>query len=114
MGLVQTAYRSGRKLRVLASGHSWSEIAQTDDIMLSTMNYTGLVAVDREKMLVTVRAGTKLSDLNTILDREGLAMATMPTITDQSIAGAISTGTNAAFVNHSSTCIVLTLCGLEE
>ncbi|KAL5475496.1 hypothetical protein EMCRGX_G025317 [Ephydatia muelleri] len=96
VGLVQTAYRSGRKLRVLASGHSWSEIAQTDDIMLSTMNYTGLVAVDRERMLVTVRAGTKLSDLNTILDREGLAMATMPTITDQSIAGAISTGTHGA------------------
>lgn len=93
---VQMAYRSGRKLRVLASGHSWSEIAQTDDIMLSTMSYTGLVGLDREKMLVTVRAGTKLSDLNAILDREGLAMVTMPAITDQSIAGAISTGTHGA------------------
>ena len=87
------AYSSGRKLRVLASGHSWSGIAQTEDIMLSMMRYTGLVGVDRDKMEVTVRAGTKLSDLNGILDREGLAMITMPTITDQSIAGAISTGT---------------------
>ena len=93
MDLVKMAHSSGRKLRVLASGHSWSEIAQTEDIMVSTMNYSGLVGVDKARMLVTVKAGTKLSDLNSLLDAEGLAMTTMPTITDQSIAGAISTGT---------------------
>lgn len=93
---VKMAYTSGRKLRVLGSGHSWSGIAQTEDIMVSLMNYTGLVRLDREKMTVTVRGGTKLSELNVLLDKEGLAMIIMPTITDQSIAGAIATGTHGA------------------
>ena len=59
--IVTNAYSTGRKIRVLASGHSWSEIAQTDDILMLLHKYRGLVSFDMDNMEVTVKAGTKLS-----------------------------------------------------
>ena len=90
--IVQEAYNNKRNVRVLAAGHSWSEIAQTQDIMLSLYNYSGLVNVDKERLLVTVKAGTKLRKLSELLEQEGLAMINLGSVAYQSIAGAISTG----------------------
>ena len=90
--IVQEAYTNKKNVRVLAAGHSWSEIAQTQDIMLSLHNYSGLVNVDKESLLVTVKAGTKLMKLSELLEKEGLAMINLGTVAYQSIAGAISTG----------------------
>ena len=50
------------------------------------------MSVDREKMEVTVRAGTTLSELNVLLEEYGLAMRILGSISDQTVAGAISTG----------------------
>ena len=77
---------------MVAAGHSWSEIAQTPDIMLSLHKYSGLVDVDKEKLLVTVKAGTKLRKLSELLEVEGLAMINLGSVAYQSIAGAVSTG----------------------
>ena len=80
-------------MKVLAAGHSWSEIAQTQDVMISLHEYTGLVGdVDRENLRVTVRAGTSLRQLSELLDPEGLAMINLGSVAAQSLAGAISTG----------------------
>ena len=100
--IVKEAYNNKRSIRVLAAGHSWSEIAQTQDIMLSLHNYSGLVKVDKEKLLVTVKAGTKLRKLSELLDEEGLAMINLGSVAFQSIAGAISTG---KCKQHMCTCI---------
>ena len=43
-------------------------------------------------MEVTVRAGTTLNQLNRFLNDQGLAMKNLGSISDQSVAGAISTG----------------------
>ena len=50
------------------------------------------MSVDHEKMEVTVRAGTTLSELNVLLEEYGLAMRILGSISDQTVAGAISTG----------------------
>lgn len=92
MSIVQDAHDKGRKIRVLGSGHSWSEIAQTTDIMISLSKYTGVVSIDRENLEVTVKAGTALRDISEALDAEGLAMLNLGSVAYQSIAGAISTG----------------------
>ena len=92
VSIVRDAYDNNRKIRVLGSGHSWSEIAQTDDIMISLSKYTGLVNIDSENLEVTFKAGTFLRDISTILDAEHLAMLNLGTVAYQSIAGAISTG----------------------
>jgi FAD/FMN-containing dehydrogenase len=94
VSLVQKAYKDGGKIRVIGDGHSWSEIAQTQDIMISLVDYTGLVGVDRDKMTATFKAGTSLSDISQVLEKEGLAMINLGSVAGQSIAGAISTGTH--------------------
>ena len=52
----------------------------------------GIVSVDKEKMEVTVRAGSTLSELNSLLEEYGLAMKILGSISDQTVGGAIATG----------------------
>ena len=92
MEVVTNAYENNRKIRVLAAGHSWSEIAQTEDIMISLHKYRGLVSLNKENLEITVKAGTKLSEISDLLEAEGLAMINLGSVSVQSIAGAISTG----------------------
>ena len=89
---VKMAIMSGRRLRPLGSGHSWSPVAQSDDLYVSLHRYSGLVELDRQKKRVTVRGGTTLHELNAILEEHGLAMTNLPSVSAQTVAGAISTG----------------------
>ena len=77
---------------MLAAGHSWSLIAQTQDVMISLHDYTGIIAVDKENLRVTVKAGTSLRHLSELLDDQGLAMLNLGSVAAQSLGGAISTG----------------------
>ena len=70
----------------------------------------GIVSVDQEKMEVTVRAGTTLSELNVLLEEHGLAMRILGSISEQTVAGAISTGKDAAC--HLYVTITTVLCSL--
>lgn len=88
--IVEDAYQNNRKIRVVADGHSWSHIAQTQDIMVSLTNYRGIVSVDEQT--VTVRAGTPLEEISQELDTLGLGMINLGSVAGQSVAGAISTG----------------------
>ena len=104
VNIVQDAYKNGRKIRVLGDGHSWSEIAQTEDIMISLANYTGVVGMPRDidhtgVVHVTVKAGTPLNEISEFLDGVGLAMINLGSVAGQSIAGAISTGKTVSWVH---------------
>ena len=92
VSIVQNAYQNSRKIRVVGDGHSWSHIAQTQDIMISLNKYRGIVSTDKQKMTVTVRAGTPLEQISEELDKLGLGMINLGSVAGQSIAGAISTG----------------------
>ena len=91
--IVKDAHENSGSIRVLADGHSWSEIAQTQDIMISLANYAGLLCIDKEKMEATFKAGTPLRSISLELDKNELAMIQLGSVAGQSIAGAISTGT---------------------
>ena len=91
---VAGAHREGRALRVVASGHSFTDTAVSHDLMMSIGALSGIRAVDRDAMTVTVGAGTRLSDLNDLLHAEGLAMPNLGDIAYQTVAGAVSTSTH--------------------
>ena len=91
--IVKDAHQNNRAIRVLADGHSWSEISQTQDIMISLANYSGILGTDEEKMEAIFKAGTPLRNISLELDKRGLAMIQLGSVASQSIAGAISTGT---------------------
>ncbi len=94
--LVRHSTRTGLRLKAVGAGHSWSDIACTDGVMLSLDRYAGVLDVDRERQRITVQAGIRLSDLGARLREHGMAMSVLGSISKQSIAGAISTGTHGS------------------
>ena len=111
--IVKDAYLHNRKIRVLGSGHSWSEVAQSTDIMISLNNYTGLVNANLKKLEVTFKAGTALRDVSETLEKQGLAMLNLGSVAYQSIAGALSTG-NYWSPNMNYICISVQLICIHQ
>ncbi|MGB0838552.1 MAG: D-arabinono-1,4-lactone oxidase, partial [Chitinophagales bacterium] len=92
--LVFQALENKQKIRCIGTGHSFTPVVKTNDILISLDKYQGLVSVDKEKCQATVKAGTKLSLLGELLFEQGMGMENLGDIDVQSIAGTISTGTH--------------------
>jgi FAD-linked oxidoreductase len=97
---VNQAAATGRRVKVVGSGHSFTAIAVADDLRMSVHRLNGLVSIDGP--LVTVQAGMPLSTLNAVLAANGLAMPNLGDIDAQTVAGAISTGTHGTGAAHST------------
>jgi FAD-linked oxidoreductase len=81
-------------VKMVGTGHSFTGIAAPEGTMLRPGRLTGITAVDREAMTVTALAGTPLHALNAGLEQLGLSLHNMGDIAEQTLAGAISTGTH--------------------
>jgi FAD-linked oxidoreductase len=97
---VNQAAETGRRVKVVGSGHSFTAIAVADDQRMVLHRLNSLVSVDGP--LVTVQAGMPLSTLNTVLAEHGLALPNLGDIDAQTVAGAISTGTHGTGAAHST------------
>ncbi|MBD0709662.1 MULTISPECIES: D-arabinono-1,4-lactone oxidase [unclassified Streptomyces] len=91
---VRRAARDGLRVKTVGTGHSFTAIAATDGVLIRPGLLTGIRRIDRAAMTVTVEAGTPLKRLNVALAREGLSLANMGDIMEQTVAGAVSTGTH--------------------
>ncbi|WP_440711169.1 D-arabinono-1,4-lactone oxidase [Herbiconiux sp. YIM B11900] len=91
---VRGAARTGLRVKAVGAGHSFTGIAVATGVLLELDDLTGIAGVDRERGRVTLFAGTRLFDLPRLLRPHGLALANMGDIDQQSISGAISTGTH--------------------
>ncbi|MGA7204292.1 MAG: D-arabinono-1,4-lactone oxidase [Specibacter sp.] len=92
--VVQAAAKAGTTVKAVGAGHSFTDIALTNGVLLHLDGLSGLQAVDRASRQVTLAGGTRLFELPALLAPYGLAMTNMGDIDRQSIAGAISTGTH--------------------
>ncbi|MCB0706782.1 MAG: FAD-binding protein [Saprospiraceae bacterium] len=92
--LVLGAQKSGRRIRMIGSAHSFVPLFETSDILVSLDKMQGVTAVNPEAGTLSVLAGTKLHLLGKLLSEQGLAQENLGDIDSQSIAGAISTGTH--------------------
>ena len=81
-------------MRAAASGHSFTDIACTDGVMLRLERMNRVLEVDRGAGLAKVEAGIVIRDLSEALAREGLALENLGDIDVQTVAGAISTATH--------------------
>ena len=81
-------------MRAAGSGHSFSDVALTDGVMLRLDRLDRILAADRSSGLVRVEGGVVLGELNRRLDRLGLAFENLGDIDRQTLAGSISTGTH--------------------
>jgi FAD-linked oxidoreductase len=98
--LVKDASGSGRRVKAVGSGHSFTSIAVADDQRMHLDHLADLVSVDGN--LVTVQAGMPMYALNALLAIRGLAVANLGDIDAQTVAGAISTGTHGTGAAHST------------
>jgi len=91
------------RVKVAGSGHSFTDIACTDGVMVDMSRMRRVLSVDG--LNVTVEAGITLHDLGAELRARGLAMENQGDVDPQTLAGAISTathGTGGGFGNLSS------------
>ncbi len=91
---VRRARDARTTVKMTGTGHSFTGIAAPEHTLLLPDGLDGVLAVDREAMTVTARAGTPLKDLNLALERAGLSLHNMGDIAEQTLAGATSTGTH--------------------
>ena len=81
-------------IRAVGAGHSFSPLVPTQGTLLSLDRLNGLIGHDPERQRATLRAGTRLGAMGDLLAAKNLALANMPDINKQTIAGAISTATH--------------------
>lgn len=91
---VRDARERGLRVKMHGTGHSFTDIAVTDGVMLHPDSLRGITAVDRGAGTVTVLAGTPLHVVNEALVRLGLSLHNMGDVQEQTVAGAVSTGTH--------------------
>ncbi|HEX3392478.1 MAG TPA: FAD-binding protein [Solirubrobacteraceae bacterium] len=90
------------RVRVAGAGHSFSDIACSDGMLVSLERFGAVLDIDRDSGLARVQGGITIAALNARLAEHGLALENLGDIDVQSIAGAISTathGTGAALRN---------------
>jgi L-gulono-1,4-lactone dehydrogenase len=91
------------RVKVAGAGHSFTDIACTDGVMIDLSAMNRVLAVDGHD--VTIEAGITIRDLGPALTERGLALENQGDVDPQSVAGAISTathGTGGRFGNLSS------------
>ncbi|MBL4734026.1 MAG: FAD-binding protein [Flavobacteriales bacterium] len=100
VGLVKRASAASRKIRVVGAGHSWSSIVCTDSWLVNLDGLNAVIKIDQISQQVTVQGGMRLKELNEVLTENGLALQNLGSISEQSIAGVISTATHGSSMTH--------------
>jgi L-gulonolactone oxidase len=98
--VVRRATAAGRKVKVVGAGHSWSDMALTDGVVLQLDRLDRRVTVDKQRGLATFEAGIRLHALNDALAAEGLALPIVGSIDQQSLGGLLATGTHGSSLRH--------------
>ncbi|KAF4124492.1 D-arabinono-1,4-lactone oxidase [Geosmithia morbida] len=97
---VDVARACRRRIATVGCGHSPSSMTCTSSWLVNLDDFDAVHSVDRETGLAVVDGGIRLYRLCEELDRRGLAMPNLGSINEQSIAGAISTGTHGSSLRH--------------
>lgn len=111
-GVVARAAEEGRRVKVVGSGHSFTDCATTDGVLVDLSHYEKVLAWDPDALELTMMAGLTLTKVNRSLAVRGAALTNLGDIAYQTVSGAISTathGTGRRFGNLSSQVVGLRL-----
>ncbi len=92
--IVRRAAADGHRVKAIGAGHSFTATAMTNGVLISLERMNSVVAIDADRLRVTVEAGITLKALGDELAAVGLAMPNLGDINLQSVAGAINTATH--------------------
>jgi len=92
---LQELVASTPRLRVLGSRHSFTDIADGEELV--TLERLGHdVAIDRNALTVSLAGAVRYDRLAGELDRAGLALANLASLPHIAVAGAIATATHGS------------------
>ena len=85
-----------RSVRALGSRHSYNDLADTGDLLVSRAGLPGGVRIDAEARTATVGGGVRYGDLARELEAAGWALHNLASLPHISVAGAIATSTHGS------------------
>jgi xylitol oxidase len=85
-----------RSVRALGSRHSFNDLADDAELLVSTAGLPSTVRIDEETRTVTVGGGARYGDLARQLQESGWALHNLASLPHISIAGAIATATHGS------------------
>ncbi len=103
--IIAEAEQAGQCARAVGSGHSYSEVAKTDDYLVGSDRLDFYSKLDRQRLnpeigsdnyFVEIGSGLRIEKLNRFLTTDNLALENMGTIDEQRIGGAVSTNTHGS------------------
>ena len=92
--IIKTAIKKNYNIKAIGSLHSWRSLVNTNGYIINTDKLNKVLCIDIENKKIKVECGIKLKELFRILAENNLALANQGFIAEQSIAGAICTGTH--------------------
>ncbi|KAI8321066.1 L-gulonolactone/D-arabinono-1,4-lactone oxidase [Martensiomyces pterosporus] len=106
--IIHIANRHSLTVKPIGSGHSPSDIACTNSIMLNMDKMDRILAHDPYACTLTVEAGVRLHSLHQMLKQRNMALSSLGSISDQSIAGAIATATHGTGMEYGDLSSIIT------
>jgi alditol oxidase len=95
-GELRTVVARARQVRVLGTGHSFNDMADSPGAQVSLAGLPPEVEVDSAASLVRVAAGLSYADVAVRLDRRGFALRNLASLPHISVAGSCATGTHGS------------------
>lgn len=84
------------RAKAVGAGHSFSAIADTDGVLVSTAGLTSIGPIDADRQIVTIESGVRYADLCPWLHERGWALHNLPSLPHVTVAGAVATGTHGS------------------
>lgn len=88
--------REASSVRAVGSRHTFSALADSDDLMVSVEALGGEVTVHAERGTASVPAGMRYAEAARALDAAGWALGAMASLPHITVAGAVATGTHGS------------------
>jgi xylitol oxidase len=93
---LQLAVTKAGRIKVLATGHSFNDMADSPGAQVTLAGLPGEVSVDAARSVARVAAGLSYAELAPRLDRHGFALANLASLPHISVAGACATATHGS------------------
>jgi xylitol oxidase len=94
---LQEIVTRARRIRVLGSRHSFTDIADSDELV-SLERLPAQIEIDPDALTVRSGGALRYGELPLALEREGLALANLASLPHISVAGAVATATHGSGV----------------
>lgn len=98
IAVIRFARENGKHIRAVSTGHSWSALVPTDEILVDvqTMNRVALDLSNPDDPRVTMDCGATVKEVNTVLESAGYALPFNVVLESVRFGGMIATGSHGS------------------